>query len=226
MHKIVSKKAHSLAPAGMPDSPDEVPVQPSVGDGAEGQDTAAKQPHATDPHRWADGTLRTGNPLALKHGRFAKSLPELPAEPAAEAAPTASSIYRQQLEVDQGGPDDLPAVARAYCQRLTELEALLRAIAGNLVEHGIFTARGRPRSALNAYLSTVGTWDRVAMRLGLERKKKDVLELDLRSYLAAQPPETEQNYTNTKEGTRDENDTHGTDRTSAGAAPPRTGGIS
>jgi hypothetical protein len=154
---------------------------PFPSDGTAATETG-KRPHPTDPGRWADGTVRAGNRAALKHGKYAATAPELLA---AEPKTSASSSYRTQLETDQGGPDDLPAVTRAYCHRLTELEAVLRSIAANLVEHGIFTPRGRPRSALDAYLATVGTWDRVAMRLGLERKKKDVLDLSLADYLAA-----------------------------------------
>jgi hypothetical protein len=171
--------------------PDQASHEPFSGDGAMRAETA-KRPHPLHADRWADGTLRVGNERAKTHGRYSTRAPELTTDDASEAAPTATSLYRDQLERDQGG-DDLPAVTRAYCQRLTELEALLRSIAANLVEQGIFTARGRPRSALSAYLSTVGTWDRVAMRLGLERKLKDVRDLSLNDYLAVDSQTTPNN---------------------------------
>lgn len=49
---------------------------PSQGDGVQAAfelaASALKVPHPTDPYRWADGTVRLGNPLARKSGIYAK----------------------------------------------------------------------------------------------------------------------------------------------------------
>src|SRR5437667_2647984 len=85
---------------------DQAAVEPLPGHESEGRETV-KQPHATDPGRWADGTTRLGNQVARKHGRFAASPPPLlPAagDPPADAdPPSLSDRLRAALEADQGG---------------------------------------------------------------------------------------------------------------------------
>lgn len=130
----------------------------------------AKQPHSVHADRWSDGTCRPGNPgPALLHGAY--SLMARP--PDLEALAGDLQAWRDQLLIDQGG-DDISTVRRAYVDKLTQTEGMVRLLWRNLSTGGLFTAGGRTRAALNAYLRVVARWDQLAMRLGIERRAKPV----------------------------------------------------
>ena len=79
-----------------------------------------------------------------------------------------------QLMADRGGATELSAIEGAYCRRLTQLEGALELLGRDLHQHGVMTPRGRPRAAYRTFLDTLATFDRLAQRLGLERKAKRV----------------------------------------------------
>lgn len=119
-------------------------------------------------HEPQTGRFLPGNRAALKHGLHAfKTRGELPADLVAEMVE-----FRQAVEADQGGADQLSAIAAGYVRRLTELETIAQLLAGDLAARGLFTARGRMRSTYAAFLQTLDRWDRYAKTLGLERKSK------------------------------------------------------
>src|SRR5947207_3209703 len=108
-----------------------------------------KQPHATDPRRWSDGTQRPGAVgLATKHGAYASG--QRPPELAAIVGDLDG--FRSALETDQGGRGELTTIRAGYIRRLTEAEALCRLLGADLLARGIFTKRGRTRSTFGAFL--------------------------------------------------------------------------
>ncbi len=148
------------------------------------------------------GCVLAGNTHTVKHGRYSRTPPALPDADSASAlgrdpelpGPSASNRLRAQLERDQGASanddeEELEVSRRLLCRRAVELEALARTLLNYLIEKGVLTERGRPRSALTAYLNVIGSQDRVLQRLGLDRRKRpvNVLDLPLADYVAQHP---------------------------------------
>lgn len=93
---------------------------------------------------------------------------------------------------DLGGPSDLTALTRAYVRKIADIEITLHLLAADLVKHGLLTPGGRPRETYDKYLAGVAMWDRLAQRIGLERRTKRAPSLAdlLANYEpAAVPPE-------------------------------------
>lgn len=86
--------------------------------------------------------------------------------------------FSSGLESDQGGASELTTVRRGYVRRLTELEGSIDLLAADLQQRGLMTARGRVRSTYTLLLQTIDRWDRIAQRLGLERRSHRVPTLD------------------------------------------------
>jgi hypothetical protein len=90
--------------------------------------------------------------------------------------------FREGIVRDLGGAEELSTIMHGHVRRLAELETTCRLLAGHLAQHGIFTPRGRVRSAYTQWLLTVDRWQKVAERIGIERKLKSVPSLSV--YLA------------------------------------------
>lgn len=88
------------------------------------------------------------------------------------------AVFRSGVETDQGGVSELTTIGAGYVRRLVEVEAVVRLLGADLQARGLFTKRGRVRSTYNAFLLAVDRWDRLAQRLGLERRQKPVDPLD------------------------------------------------
>ena len=59
--------------------------------------------------------------------------------------------------------------------KLSEVETVCRLLVNDLVTNGIFTPGGRqPRATLDKYLAALAAWDRMAQRIGLDRKARKV----------------------------------------------------
>jgi hypothetical protein len=131
---------------------------------------AEKQPHPIHPDRWADGTVRPGNETALKHGaRRFEQRGVLPAD-----LKVSVDEFREGLISDQGGVEALTTLQAGYVRRLTEIEVLVRLLQNDLVARGAFTQRGRVRNTFTKFLETVDRWDRLAQRVGVDRKARPV----------------------------------------------------
>ena len=59
-----------------------------------------------------------------------------------------------------------------YVRRLARQEGALTLLENDMAARGVTTARGRVRATYAAYLTTIGTWDKLAMRIGLARKAR------------------------------------------------------
>ena len=133
---------------------------------------AESAPERPEAGRDPRGRFQLGNRASLKHGAYVAG--QRPPELAALVGDL--DTFRQQLVTDQGGDDELTAVRSGYIRRLCEVEALCRLLGADLMARGIFTRKGRTRSTFGAFVQAVGTWDRLATRLGLERKQRAVIE--------------------------------------------------
>jgi hypothetical protein len=133
--------------------------------GSSGEESAS-----TPDERDAGGRFAAGNRAALQHGARAFSdhgesalTPEL-REQMAE--------FRDALVADQGGEGELTALRAGYVRRLVELETMSRLFSEDLRRKGLFTERGHTRAAFRAFLETIDRWDRIAQRLGIDRRAK------------------------------------------------------
>lgn len=117
-----------------------------------------------------NGRFQPGNKAALTHGAYAAGTRS------AEVERIVGDLeaWQQQLVVDQGGEADLSTLRRSYLQRLVESEAVLRLIAANLHDKGVFSKGGRTRGAVNTYLRVLGSWDKLASRVGIDKRAKVV----------------------------------------------------
>lgn len=131
-----------------------------------------KVPHPEHEDRWADGTVRSGNRTAQKHGVYtfeARGAAALPGD-----LRISVEEFRAQVISDRGGVDDLTAIDGGYIRRLSELETVVRLLASDLAQRGMFTPRGRVRTTFNRWLEALDRWDRYAQRIGHERRPKQV----------------------------------------------------
>lgn len=137
-------------------------------------------PHLTKDGICARGHAMPGNQLRRTHGAFSfrdRGLAALP-------DPMRLSVddFRESIVRDLGGPDELSTIMHGHIRRLGELETTCRLLASHLAQHGIFTPRGRVRSAYTQWLLTLDRWQKVAERIGIERTLKSVPSLS--AYLA------------------------------------------
>lgn len=123
------------------------------------------------PGRDEQGRFAAGNGAATTHGvrryELRGALPDDVREWLAR--------FQSTLEQDRGGAAELGAIETGYVRRLTQLEGALELLGQDIGEHGVMTARGRPRAAYRVFLETLATWDRLAQRFGLERKARQLL---------------------------------------------------
>jgi len=140
-----------------------------------------KQPHPIYPDRWADGTVRPGfSGPALKTGRYCKDPTKLPVE--MQDAVGDLSSFRAGIVSDRGGASELATIDAGYVDRLVEAEGLVRLLGHDLRVRGVFSVRGRVRSAFNAYMAAVDRWDKIAKVLGLGRRQRDIGTMTAREY--------------------------------------------
>lgn len=143
--------------------------------------------HPTDATRCEKGHPLAGHPgPALKHGVYAFEN----RGPAALPADLRISVdeFRAQVISDRGGVDTLTAIEGGYVRRLTELETVVRLMASDLAQRGLFTPRGRVRGTFSRWLESLDRWDRFAQRIGLDTRKP---ALTLSQRLAAIAPATD-----------------------------------
>lgn len=133
--------------------------------------SAQSVPEGTNTERDELGRFRPGNQAAVLHGAYRAALRDggLPAELLDEMAG-----FRTSVVADLGGETELSAIAFGYVRRLVELETFARLFVADLEGRGLFTKRGRVRSSYGQLMATVDRWDRIATKLGLERRAKQL----------------------------------------------------
>ena len=126
------------------------------------------------------GRFVSGNRLTFAAGNVAARTTGIRAfkDRGAAALPPAFreelEAFRAGVEADRGGPSELTTIGAGHARRLTEIEAIVRLLAADLEVRGLLTQRGRVQSTCLALLQAVDRWDRLAQRLGLERRSKRV----------------------------------------------------
>jgi hypothetical protein len=90
--------------------------------------------------------------------------------------------FREAVLSDRGGSTELSTLEAAYVRRLSEAETVARLLAADLAARGLFTPKGRVRNTFQRWTEAVGLWDRLAQRVGVDRRSRPVPSL--RDYLA------------------------------------------
>lgn len=131
-----------------------------------GQD---KQPHPVHPDRWADGTMRPGNQAARKHGAYSVAVQrgQVPDDLRVDV-----DVMQEQIVADLGGVENLSAIQVGYVRKLRDVEVVERMLISHIATNGLFTPRGRVRAVYTRWLEAVGTWDRLAQRIGMDRRAR------------------------------------------------------
>jgi hypothetical protein len=81
---------------------------------------------------------------------------------------------RRAIETDLGGASALSTVQRDAVERLIEVDLMAQSLAAELLVSGIFTHRGKVRSAFAAFLQLLDRWQRLAVLVGVERRAKPI----------------------------------------------------
>jgi hypothetical protein len=141
-------------------------------------------PHEATAGMCAGGHFMRGNAAALKGGvrRFetAGRLPDVLRQTVEE--------FREAVIADRGGVSELSTLESAYIRRLSEVETVARLLAADLASRGLTTPRGRVRGTFSRWLECLDRWDRLAQRIGTDRRSRPVT---LRDYLAQARPESQ-----------------------------------
>ena len=157
-------------------------------DGALAQDMATETPtplcscgaterHTTDADRCVRGHVLVGNQTRRVHGvRAFETTGRLP-----DVLRQTVEEFRQAVITDRGGSAELSTLEAAYIRRLSEVETVARLLAADLASRGLTTPRGRVRGTFSRWLECLDRWDRLAQRVGTDRRSRTVT---LRDYLA------------------------------------------
>lgn len=86
----------------------------------------------------------------------------------------ALASFQAGVTADQGGPGELTTIGAAYVRRLVELEGCMDLLVADLRTRGLMTPRGRVRNSYTLLLQTIDRWDRLAQRLGMRRRERQV----------------------------------------------------
>jgi len=145
-------------------------------------DSFEQEPNADAPEQPASeqrgegGRFLPGNTVSVKAGIYS-----------AEARRKAAAAKRDAFErlglrefidavvSDMGGEEHMTALQRSTVEHLRDTEICIRMLVAYLSEHGLFTAKGRVRSCYSKLLESFSMFDRLAARLGFERKTENVL---------------------------------------------------
>lgn len=122
--------------------------------------TVARQPHPVDPNRWADGTVRAGNGLAVRHGGRKR-------QPLAD--PESSELYRGWAS-DLG--DEPSTGERAILRRAAEADAVCASAFHYLRNTRESWTSRRVQVALQTLAVHASTVFKAAAVLGVKRRAK------------------------------------------------------
>jgi hypothetical protein len=140
--------------------------EPTVADVRTGDSAPSgeKQPHPTDPNRWADGTVRSANQLRVTHGAYRR---EREADAMALCATKVDALL-----ADRGG--ESPSVVWLDLARRYAEAAMLADTFISHIGQTPLTNSGRTKRALAGYFAAADRQLKLAQLLGLERKARPV----------------------------------------------------
>jgi hypothetical protein len=140
----------------------------------------ATERHTADADRCVRGHVLVGNQTRRVHGvRAFETTGRLP-----DVLRQTVEEFRQAVITDRGGSAELSTLEAAYIRRLSEVETVARLLAADLASRGLTTPRGRVRGTFSRWLECLDRWDRLAQRVGTDRRSRTVT---LRDYLAHTP---------------------------------------
>jgi hypothetical protein len=140
-------------------------------------------PHATHVGICTRGHALPLNQLRRTHGAYSfrdrgvAALPDVLRQTVDE--------FRESVIADRGGPSALSTLDAAYIRRLAEVETVARLLANDLASRGLTTPTGRVRGTFSRWLECLDRWDRLAQRVGTDRKTQPI---SLAARLAAVEP--------------------------------------
>jgi hypothetical protein len=138
--------------------------------------------HTTTAGMCAAGHFIVGNQARRTHGAYSfrdrgtVALPDVLRQTVEE--------FREAVIADRGGPSELSTLEAAYIRRLSEVETVARLLAADLASRGLTTPRGRVRGTFSRWLECLDRWDRLAQRVGTDRRSR---ALTLHDYLTRAP---------------------------------------
>lgn len=144
----------------------------------------ATERHESNAHMCANGHFITGNTARRLHGvRAFETTGRLP-----DVLRQTVEEFREAVLSDRGGSAELSTLEAAYVRRLSEAETVARLLAADLAARGLFTPKGRVRNTFQRWSEAIALWDRLAQRVGVDRRARALPTL--RDYLTqAQAPE-------------------------------------
>ena len=78
------------------------------------------------------------------------------------------------IVADLGGPAHLTTLEKSYARKLADVEITIRLLASSIATEGMFTSGHRVRDVYAAFLAGIDRFDRLAQRLGLERRQRQL----------------------------------------------------
>lgn len=147
----------------------------------------ATERHSSNAHMCANGHFIPGNTARRLHGvRAFETTGRLP-----DVLRQTVEEFREAVLSDRGGSAELSTLEAAYVRRLSEAETVARLLAADLAARGLFTPKGRVRNTFQRWTEAVGLWDRLAQRVGVDRRARTVPSLQdyLRQAQAPSPEE-------------------------------------
>lgn len=140
----------------------------------------ATERHASNPDMCAGGHFISGNTARRIHGvRAFETTGRIP-----DVVRQTVEEFREAVLADRGGAVELSTLEAAYVRRLAEAETVARLLAHDLAQRGLFTPKGRVRNTFQRWTEAVSLWDRLAQRVGVDRRARPVPTLQ--DYIAAQ----------------------------------------
>lgn len=130
-----------------------------------------------DGNRDARGRFTPGHLVGLKHG--------LRVSPDHHAIVALHAERVEALATDRGGWPALSVTERSLVGELARLQIITDSLGADLIAEGVITAKGRIKSKCTLYLQVLAAQQRLAERLGLERRAAPTGPAHLREYLEA-----------------------------------------
>jgi hypothetical protein len=131
--------------------------------------------HTDRPDMCANGHFVAGNQARRTHGAYAfrdrgpAALPDVLRQTVEE--------FREAVIADRGGTSELSTLEAAYIRRLSEVETVARLLAADLATRGLTTPKGRVRGTFSRWIDCVAMWDRLAQRVGTDRRARNLPSL-------------------------------------------------
>ena len=75
---------------------------------------------------------------------------------------------------DRGGDEALSTLEKAYIRKLADVDITIHLLAADIARRGLLTPAGGVRNVYDKFLAGLDRWDRLAQRLGLGRRARQV----------------------------------------------------